>query len=46
MFVAVKQYCTVFLTCDRRVLRHRDDIQELYGLTVQKPSDLVTSEGW
>ena len=46
VFVATKQKCDVFLTCDRRVLRCAKDVQQLCGLVVRKPSELVASEGW
>ncbi len=46
VFVATKQGCAAFLTCDRGVLARGPGIRELCGLAVQKPSDLVTSEGW
>jgi predicted nucleic acid-binding protein len=44
LFVAAKQGCDVFLTCDRGVLARAKDIRRLCELTVQKPSDLVTGE--
>ena len=46
LFVATKQGCTVFLTCDGGVLARANGLRQLCGLAVQKPSDLVTSEGW
>jgi len=46
VFVAAKQACTVFLTCDGGVLARRGDIRKLCGLMVQKPSALVASQGW
>jgi predicted nucleic acid-binding protein len=46
VFVAAKQDCLVFLTCDRGILTVAENIQELCGLAVQKPSDLVTGQGW
>ena len=46
VFVAAKQACTVFLTCDGGVLARRGDVSKLCGLMVQKPSELVTSQGW
>jgi hypothetical protein len=46
VFVAANQHCDVFLTCDGGVLARAAGIQQLCGLFVQKPSDLVTAEGW
>jgi hypothetical protein len=46
VFVAARQTCTVFLTCDRGILSRCGDISRLCGLTVQKPSALVASQGW
>lgn len=46
VFVAAKQTCTVFLTCDRGILSRCGDISRLCDLTVQKPSALVASQGW
>jgi hypothetical protein len=46
VFVAAKQGCTVFLTCDRGVLARANDIRRLCGIVVQKPSDLVAAQGW
>jgi hypothetical protein len=46
VFVAAKNGCHAFLTCDRGILRHRTAIQQLCGLVVQKPSDFVASQGW
>ena len=46
VFVAAKQACTVFLTCDRGILSRCGDISRLCGLIVQKPSALVASQGW
>ena len=46
VFVAVKQTCNVFLTCDRGVLHHGSAIKKRFGLTVEKPSHLVARQGW
>jgi hypothetical protein len=46
VFVAAKQACRAFLTCDRGVLHHAPDIQKRFGLVVQKPSIFVASQGW
>ena len=46
LFVAAKQGCAVFLTCDGGVLGRAKDIQKLCAVAVQQPSDLVASEGW
>lgn len=45
VFVAAKQACTAFLTCDGGLLTRRGDISKLCGLMVQKPSELP-SQGW
>jgi predicted nucleic acid-binding protein len=46
VFVASKHPCHVFLTCDRGVLARAAGIRQLCELSVQKPSDFVTGEGW
>ena len=46
VFVAVKQDCDGFLTCDGGVLARATGIRQLCGLAVEKPSGLVTGEGW
>jgi len=50
MFVAAKQGCHTFLTSDNSpstgILRRASYIQAHAGLVVQRPSDLVRSEGW
>jgi hypothetical protein len=46
VFEATKHGCDVFLTCDTRVLKRAKDIQQLCGIVVLKPSDLVGREGW
>jgi predicted nucleic acid-binding protein len=46
VFVAAKQGCTVFLTCDGGVIARANNIRKLCGLVVEKPSDLVAREGW
>lgn len=46
VFVAVKHKCDVFLTLDKRVLRHAPDIQKQFGLVVHKPSNFVARQGW
>jgi hypothetical protein len=49
VFVATKQTCDVFLTCDntRRtgILRRAAAIKKLCGVVVQKPSELVAGQG-
>jgi hypothetical protein len=45
VFVATKQACGAFLTCDGGILHHARDIQEQFGLVVQKPSVFVASQG-
>lgn len=46
LFVATKQGCAVFLTCDGGILGQAKKITCLTTLTVQRPSDLVASQGW
>ncbi len=50
LFVATKQGCEAFLTCDnsRRsgMLRRASDIQALTGTVVQRPSEFVAAQGW
>jgi hypothetical protein len=46
VFVAAKQDCDVFLTCDGGVLARATGIRQLCELAVLKPSDLMTGEGW
>jgi predicted nucleic acid-binding protein len=46
VFVAAKQACDTFLTCDRPILHHARDIEKRFGLVVQKPSVFVASQGW
>jgi hypothetical protein len=46
VFVAAKNACDVFLTCDGGVLHRAPDIKKRFSLTVQKPSDFVASQGW
>jgi hypothetical protein len=41
VFVAIKQTCDVFLTCDRRILHHAAATKKRFGLTIEKPSQLV-----
>jgi predicted nucleic acid-binding protein len=43
LFVAIKNACDAFLTCDRSVLRLATEIK---SMIVQKPSDFVVSQGW
>ena len=44
VFVAAKHGCDIFLTCDGPVLARAERIQELCGVVVQRPSDLVFSD--
>jgi hypothetical protein len=48
VFVAGKQACDRFLTCDGGILHHprARDIQKRFGLIVQKPSAFVASQAW
>ena len=46
VFVAAKRGCTVFLTCDKGILTRGASIAKLCGVTVQKPSDFVATQGW
>jgi hypothetical protein len=46
VFVAGKQRCAMFLTCDGGVLARASGIQQLCGVAVQRPSVLVASQGW
>jgi hypothetical protein len=46
VFVAAKNACDVFLTCDGGILHRAPDIKKRFGLTVQKSSGFVASQGW
>jgi hypothetical protein len=46
VYVAGKQACDIFLTCDKGILRHAVGIAKLLPLAVQRPSELVASQGW
>jgi predicted nucleic acid-binding protein len=46
LFVAIKNACGAFLTCDGPVLYHAAAIKTRFGLLVQQPSDFVASQGW
>ena len=50
IYVATKQTCAIFLTCDnsRRtsIIRRAAGIEQLCGMVVQMPSQLVAAEGW
>jgi hypothetical protein len=46
VFVAAKNACDAFLTCDRGVLHRASDIKKRSGLVVQKPSAFVRSQRW
>ena len=46
LFVATKNTCAVFLTCDGGVLARANNIRQLCQLDVERPSVLVASEGW
>src|SRR5262249_11979567 len=45
VFVAGKQACDTFLTCDKGILRRAAEIKDIFSsLTVQKPSQLVAKD--
>ena len=46
VFVAVKNGCQAFLTCDRLIHHYSAAIRQICGIVVQKPSDFVAREGW
>lgn len=46
VFVAAKNACDAFLTCDKGILRHSAAIGKLCNLVVLTPSGYVTSHGW
>jgi hypothetical protein len=46
VFVATKQSCGSFLTCDKGILRRAAEIKALCGVDAQKPSDFMTAQGW
>jgi hypothetical protein len=47
LFVAAKNACATFLTCDKGILARKSDIAALCGgLVAQKPSDFVAGQGW
>jgi predicted nucleic acid-binding protein len=45
LFVAAKQRCDAFITCDGGVLSQANQIQKLCNLIVQRPSEFVASQG-
>jgi predicted nucleic acid-binding protein len=50
LFVATKQSCDVFLTCDNTprtgILRRAVELKTLCGVLVQRPSEFVAANGW
>jgi predicted nucleic acid-binding protein len=47
VYVSGKQACDAFLTFDKGVLRRAAGIKNIFpSVTVQKPSQLVASQGW
>src|SRR5215471_9793695 len=46
VFVAAKQACDAFLTCDGGILHRAGDIEKQFGVLVRKPSVFVASQGW
>jgi len=50
LFVATKQSCGVFLTCDNSprtgILRRAAELKALCAVLVQRPSEFVAANGW
>jgi predicted nucleic acid-binding protein len=47
VYVAGKQVCDNFLTCDKPILQRAAGVKNIFpSLTVQKPSQLVASQRW
>ena len=50
LFVATKQSCGVFLTCDNTprtgILRRAVELKALCGVLVQRPAEFVAANGW
>jgi hypothetical protein len=46
VFVAAKQACISFLTCDGGILHRAQTIRTRCGIDVQKPSAFVSAQGW
>ena len=50
LFVASKQSCGFFLTCDNTqrtgILRRATKLLKLCGIVVQRPSEFVAAQGW
>jgi hypothetical protein len=46
VFVATKNACGAFLTCDKGILQRSDAIKKLCAVAVHKPSGFVASHGW
>ena len=50
LFVAAKQSCGVFLTCDNTpgtgILRRAAALKALCGIVVERPSEFVVAQGW
>jgi hypothetical protein len=46
IFVATKQACISFLTCDKGIRRKAQIIRTLCGIDVQKPSAFASAQGW
>jgi len=46
VFVAAKNECSTFLTCDKGILSRSFAIGKLCPVTVQKPSAFVAIQGW
>ena len=46
VFVAAKQACDAFLTCDGAILHNAREIEKRFALVVQKPSVFVASQRW
>jgi predicted nucleic acid-binding protein len=46
VFVAAKQACDAFLTCDRGIRHRAPEIEKRFGLIVRQPSAFVAGQGW
>jgi predicted nucleic acid-binding protein len=46
LYVAAKQRCAVFVTCDGGILGRSNEIKTLCGLVVERPSALTAAQAW